>query len=581
MLVYMLQNSFHSFYSPDGKLLATMSHNPSAIHLWNPETGQEIRQWEVPFFGHKYAFSPDDKVIAAAAGSGIIRWDVATGKEIDPVVGHRAFIDSVQFASDGKTLFSSSKRLEGTFLEWELASYRERKRESYGQLLGFNATWKATVADLSPDRQIIAVLGQAAQDKNGDHGIYLRDVPTGKELHALAGHRGRVSFAQFSLDGKVLLSTGDDGVRLWNVTIGKQLHHLEDARAAECYYAFSPDAKWLAVARADNTIRLIAMAEGKEVRRWDVPEIYAHWPAFSPDSKLLASQANDGHLYVWSVDSGKEVAKCGVSASGPLCTPTFSPDCRVLAAVNWKQTRSPNQDRLYSFAIDLWEVLSGQKLRSIDSGLSSVQSLAFAPDGRTLASGGEDSSIVLWDLTGQHKAGKRLAPPRADLYVLWTDLVKDAAKAHTALWTMVLVPEKSTLFLKDRLKPVAPVPAKQIAKLIADLDSDKFVVRQTAAKELEKIGAQLIAPIQKALKGNIPLEVRRRLDQILNTLSDIPSPDTMRTIRAIMVLERIGSPEAKSVLETLAKGAPGNRRSQGVAGTAQTASFQGALKGQC
>jgi RNA polymerase sigma factor (sigma-70 family) len=559
MLVYSLQGAFRPFYSPDGTLLAATNQKTSTIHLWNPETGKEIRHWQVTSLGRSYAFSPDSKIIAAAAGSSIIRWDVATGKEIDPVVGHRAAIDSLRFASDGKTLFSSSKWLEGTFLEWDLASYREQKRESYGHFLRFNATWKGTVADISPDRQTIAILGNAAQDKNGDHTIYLRDLQTGRKFRTLAGHRERVwAVADFSPDGKVLLSRGDDGIRLWSVTTGKQLHHLAIAQAAGCYCAFSPDAQWLAVAAPDKTIRLIAMASGKEIRRWDVPDIYARWPAFSADSTLLASQANDGYLYVWSVDSGKEVAKCGIGYSGPLATPAFSPDCRILAAVNWQMTRSPNQDRLYSYVVDLWEVLSGQKIRSIDMGLSSVQCLAFAPDGRTLASGGEDSAILLWDLTGHQKAGKRLAPPRADLDALWTDLAKDAAQAYQALWTLVLVPEKSTTYLKDRLRPVAPVPAEQIAKLIAELASDRFAARDKAAKTLEELGEAAEGAVRKALESPSNLETRRRLELIIEQLEKAGGP-MYQKLRAVAVLEHIGTRESIDVLRGVATAVPHSR----------------------
>ena len=85
------------------------------------------------------------------------------------------------------------------------------------------------------------------------------------------------------------------------------------------------------------------------------------------------------------------------------------------------------------------------------------------------------------------------------------------------------------------------------------------------------------------MKGNITLESRRRLEQILNTLLDIPGPETIRTVRAIMVLERIGSPEAKTVLESLARRArrSRDRGSQGVVGAAQWANNRVALTCRC
>ena len=85
---------------------------------------------------------------------------------------------------------------------------------------------------------------------------------------------------------------------------------------------------------------------------------------------------------------------------------------------------------------------------------------------------------------------------------------------------------------------------------------------QRAAKELEKIGVQVKVPIQKAIDGTVPLETRRRLEQIVKNLPDVPGPGTMRTIRAIVALERIGSPAAQAVLEALARGAPGARETE-------------------
>ena len=73
---------------------------------------------------------------------------------------------------------------------------------------------------------------------------------------------------------------------------------------------------------------------------------------------------------------------------------------------------------------------------------------------------------------------------------------------------------------------------------------DKFPVRQAASKELEKVGHQVQDAIENALERKLSLETRRRLEQILNSVTDNPSPETQQAIRAIMVLERISSLEA-------------------------------------
>jgi len=93
-------------------------------------------------------------------------------------------------------------------------------------------------------------------------------------------------------------------------------------------------------------------------------------------------------------------------------------------------------------------------------------------------------------------------------------------------------------------------------KLIADLDSGTFAVREAATKQFKALGEQVEPVMRAALKGDLPLETRRRLNQLLD---DAPSPATLRSIRAIAVLERIGNAEAIDILESLGKGAAGAR----------------------
>jgi hypothetical protein len=195
--------------------------------------------------------------------------------------------------------------------------------------------------------------------------------------------------------------------------------------------------------------------------------------------------------------------------------------------------------------------------------LQSFTALSFSPDGKYLVAGLHDSTILVFHAA---RFGSSLVPARKqgnEWNSLWADLAgENAAKAHQAVWDFIATPKQSVPFMRDKLEPAAIADAGKIRKGIADLDSDKFSVRQAAVKELAKVGDQVKVPIQKALTGNITLETRHRLEQILNTLSEFPSSETLRTIRAIMVLERIGSTEAQRVLESLARGAPGARETE-------------------
>ena len=102
--------------------------------------------------------------------------------------------------------------------------------------------------------------------------------------------------------------------------------------------------------------------------------------------------------------------------------------------------------------------------------------------------------------------------------------------------------------------------AQQITSYITDLESDQFAVRQKATVELEKSGEQAEAALRKKLADKPAAEVRQRIEQLLSKIEQeqLP-PESIRAVRAVEVLEYIGSPEAKAVLETLAGGAEGAR----------------------
>ena len=110
---------------------------------------------------------------------------------------------------------------------------------------------------------------------------------------------------------------------------------------------------------------------------------------------------------------------------------------------------------------------------------------------------------------------------------------------------------------------VSPQPeVRKIACWIADLDSNELTMRDTATKELKRLGSQAAAPIEKAVKGTPGPETRKRLEQIAEVVDDVVDPKTLRVIRAVTVLEQIGSPEARAILQTLAKGAQGVRETE-------------------
>src|SRR5262249_10241252 len=120
---------------------------------------------------------------------------------------------------------------------------------------------------------------------------------------------------------------------------------------------------------------------------------------------------------------------------------------------------------------------------------------------------------------------------------------------------------QSVPFLRERLAPVAAGNAGKIAQWIKDLDSDEFTVRDKAAGELRQLGEPAVPALRQALTGNPSAEVRRQATPMIEALA-AGSGEGLRGLRAVEALENVGSAEARSLLEALARGAPQARLTQ-------------------
>src|SRR5262249_34415832 len=140
--------------------------------------------------------------------------------------------------------------------------------------------------------------------------------------------------------------------------------------------------------------------------------------------------------------------------------------------------------------VQIWEVATGRERCHFQGHRGTITSVAFSPDNQTVATGSEDTAILIWDLTGDLREGKQLALLSAkDLEQLWRDRAdNDTGRAYRAILTVCEDPEKAVPFLKKHLAQLANADAKQVARLIKDLDSDEFEIREKAMEELEKLG---------------------------------------------------------------------------------------------
>jgi hypothetical protein len=211
--------------------------------------------------------------------------------------------------------------------------------------------------------------------------------------------------------------------------------------------------------------------------------------------------------------------------------------------------------------VHILRLATGRELGRLRGHRGAVRALAFSGDGRRLYSGGADSTVVAWDAAPF--AGKGLPEPAeltgAAFDAAWADLARaDAGPAFAAMRQLQRGGSAIVPPLRTRLRPAEAPGERRLATLLVDLESDEFATRQQAEEELIRLGELAVAEVRNALDRGPALDTRLRLQRVFErmTSADIPA-EQMRAIRAVEVLEQIRGPGARSLLETLAGGAPG------------------------
>jgi hypothetical protein len=277
--------------------------------------------------------------------------------------------------------------------------------------------------------------------------------------------------------------------------------------------AFSRDGRWLGIATDEGRIRLCDPATGIEravFQAVDLPAQAAHDRrvrvshgaealAFSADGKWLLAGGPDGSVRLWEVDTQQEARR-----------------------------------------------LAGHERR--------VTFVAFGPGGTTALSAGDDGCAYQWNLGLAALPAGRSA---------WDDLAAaDAAVGYRAAWTLIADPAAAERTFREKLPPAAEPKPEELARLIARLDADEFAAREAAAKALADLGPLAAPALRAALAGKPSAETRERITKLLNRMATEPSAADRRAIRAMLVVERIGTAEARTLLTEWAKGAPAARLTQ-------------------
>jgi RNA polymerase sigma factor (sigma-70 family) len=579
-------------FSPDGRRLASVNlglvvGRKAQVCLWDLSTASRLftfRSGSTEFLSA--AFSPDGKTLAVGSWSGQVHtWDAQTGKEKPTYSSLDGWFTAVAFSPDGKTLAGGSS--SGRVVLWDTASGKDRSA-----LGGHNGG----LSNLA-----ISADGKAAATAGADGTARLWDLTSGKETIVMKGHSKGVYTVALAPNRRQLVTAGADGsVRLWDTGTGKEVRRLvEPQRGKSSRATYSPSGALVASGH-EKHIRLLDPLTGKEVRRLTGHEGYVGSLRFSPDERVLASTGHtyadekgtymDGSVRLWDVTTGKQLHRLDED----VFALDYGPDGRTLVFLargrmhcldtrTYQTRRGASDTDLTAFAFSpdgSWlatahqggiirvrnsstdkEVLRFQSPSRGTPVVPAVYGLTWAPDGRALLSTNDDTTALVWDLAppGWAREGRK-KPDKASLQNAWNDLGgRDAVRAYRAIWVLTQGGDRGVKFLGERLRPASAEVGKEVKRLVADLDHDDFARREEAGRRLAELGLTVEPALRTALVSRPSPEVRRRVVALLARIAasgEGEDGDPLRTARALVVLERIGTPQARRLLTALARGAP-------------------------
>lgn len=534
-------------FSPDGKKLAACStYGP--VQIWNTETGAEIGCFrQGTRLARALAFSPDGRTLAVAQDERVIRLlDAESGAERVKAEGHRGSVTALAIAEDGVTVFAGAA--DGAIHRWDARTGCE-----LGRLPGHTEEVRAL---LLSDR------GRALWSRSEDRTVRLRKPIAGEGQRIFNDIGGYWLQLVPSPDGALLATSSNFQVLLViRSTTGEIVHKLPTQRRFIYTAAFTADSSIVAALVGRHTVCRWQTATGRQLPDRPLPADQEEVPmgadsrlsgelfALSPNCRLAAHAFIDKFLRIVDTTTQRVIYRIAKLPSEATAM-AFAPDARTFA---WGEK---------SGVIHWLELTTGGERRTLSGHTGGVQQMRFTADGKRLLSGSDDTTALVWDLLANDAA----ALSDKDRDGCWTDLASaDAGRSYRTMCRLMAAPAEALAMLRPRLKPIAAADERHIARCIAELDSETFAVRDKADKELLRLGELAEPDCRKALASHPTLETSRRLRALVDEVSQRqwrPSAETLRQLRAIEALERIGTSEARALLQSLADGAAGARQTR-------------------
>ncbi len=420
-------------FSDNGRIIATGGQD-GTIHLWAAKQGMHL----IPLSGHKsqinnIVISPDGMTILSKSTDNTVHlWNAITGQLLNTLDGYIDSIYDLTITPEGDTILSWSSDETLRLYDTNTGKlHKQHKLNEHHKLNGIEGDVRTLY--FSPN-------GNTFITQSTQMNVYLWDIDTGELINRLLERRNYIKQVHISPNGKTIAGRGNDGtILIWDANTGQLLNTITDIKGELFQVNYSTDGSIIVSSSSENTTQLWNPNTGQLIRtitgiKGTIVGAYFSKNANTIVTRIYEESDYDG-AFMWDGFTGQHIRD--LSYSGAISLVNSSPDGKIVTIADGHSSDVIlfdifNRQQLKTFAghvglescgggaisdvrfshnrtkmatassIDattiIWNPKTGERLKTLTGHTNVINSIAFTPDGKTLATGSSDGTILLWEV---------------------------------------------------------------------------------------------------------------------------------------------------------------------------------------